>query len=209
MQFNPYFADVSAYQPHVNMHDYADAGHLLIAIKATEGRGYINPYHRGQSYAAGSVHVGVVHYHFGRPDLGSDPALEAVHFLNVALPLAGPYDYLVLDLERATPQGWTYDPSWSRQFDNYVREHSRFSVILYASRSELVRSDKFLSVDPKRVWDAAYSTEPDYAPPGYTVAFRQFTDGLAGPEPHSFAGIGACDGSRMSRQIFNHMREYR
>lgn len=42
-------------------------------------------------------------------------------------------------------------------------------------------------------------------PPGYSVAFRQFTDGTLGPPPHSLAGVGHCDVNRMSGDIFNHV----
>lgn len=208
-QHNQYFADVSAFQPRVNMHDYADAGHLLIGIKATEGYGYVNPYHRGMALSAGLRHVAVAHYHFGRPDLGTDPARECDHFLNAAERYLGPYDYVIIDVERATPQGWSHDPAWSRGWDEHLRAHSRFRAIIYASRSVLQESDNWLAGAPKRVWDAAYGTEPDYAPPGYECVFRQYTDGLIGPEPRTFAGIGRCDGNRMSRDIYNHLLEYR
>jgi len=207
---NIYFADVSAFQPEVHMDEYAAAGHLLIAVKATEGLSYVNPFHRGQCFAAGGKHVAVVHYHFGRPDLGNSAVAEAEHFLSATSGLLGPYDYVVVDIERATPEGWSHDPAWSAEFDGTIRARSRFRTIIYASRSVLQQSDGWLGDSPvKRVWDAAYSSEPDYAPPGYTVAFRQFTDGQLGPEPHSFAGIGACDGNRMSRAIFNHLVQYR
>ena len=209
MRYNHYFADVSAYQPNVNMHDYADAGHLLIAIKATEGLNYVNPYHRGMSYAAGARHVAVVHYHFARPDLGNSPQAEAEHFVRTVKHLGGPFDYLVLDLERGTPQGWSHDPAWSKAFDARLRELIWYRTILYASRSALQESHEWLYEPPFRVWDAAYGTEPDYAPPGYEVMFRQYTDGIVGPEPHTFAGIGRCDGNRMSHATFNHLLEYR
>ena len=209
MIYNRYFADVSAFQPNVNMHDYADAGHLLIAIKASEGLGYVNPYHRGQSYAAGARHVAVAHYHFARPDLGTTPAAECDHFLNAAERLLGPYDYVILDVERATRQGWSHDPEWSRAWDQRLRNSTRYRAILYASRSVLQESDQWLAGPPLRVHDAAYGSEPDYAPPGYECVFRQYTDGVVGPEPHRFAGIGACDGNRMSFDIYKHLLEYR
>lgn len=207
--YNRYFADVSSAQPHVNMHDYADAGHLLIGIKATEGYGYVNPYHRGQALAAGLRHVAVAHYHFARPDLGTDPARECDHFLNATERYLGPYDYVVLDFERGIPAGWQRDSAWTRAWDTHLRDHSRFRTILYGSRSWLQQRDDWLEADPKRVWDAAYGTEPDYAPPGYECVFRQYTDGVVGPEPRAFAGIGHCDGNRMSNDIYRHLLEYR
>ena len=202
MQYSPLFADLSSANPHFDAGEYKRSGHILVAIKATEGTSYVNPLHRGYSLRAGLEHVGVVHYHFARPDVGNRPADEAEHFLRWALPLAGPRDYLLLDLERATPQGYRHDPEWSQAFDRYVIDHSRFNTILYANKSTLQQSDNWLVNLLKRVHDADWSNDPDYAPPGYKCVFRQLTDGVIGPAPHSLPGIGECDVNRMSRQMF-------
>lgn len=194
-------ADISSNNLHFNAEEYRASGHVLIGIKATEGTRYINPNHRSWCLHAGLVHVGVAHYHFARPDLNTDPHAEADHFLSVAQRLSGGRDYLVLDLERATPNGWKHDPAWSRAFDEYVQGHSRFHSILYANKSTLEQSDQWLTGDVRRVWDADWSTDRDYAPPGYSVAFRQFTDGTFGPGPHSLPGVGQCDISRISPAI--------
>lgn len=199
------FADLSSNNNTFNAEEYRASGHVLVAIKATEGLHYVNPNHRGWSLHAGLVHVGVVHYHFARPDLSDSPEAEADHFLSVALRLAGGRDYLVVDVERAAPQGWSHDPAWSEAFDAYVQAHSRFHTILYANRSTLQASDKWLHGDNRRTWDADWSSTPDYAPPGYTTAFRQFTDGINGPEPHSLPGVGVCDVNRVSVQVFRHL----
>lgn len=202
MLASPLFADVSSNNRGLDARTYRQTGHILVGIKATEGLAYTNPYHRTWSLHAGLNLVSVVHYHFGRPDAGNDPAHEAEHFLAVALPLAGWWDYLALDLERATPFGYSHDPAWSRGFDEYVSAHSRFNTILYANRSTLEGGTNWLTNPKKRVWDADYSNTPDYAPAGYSVAFRQFTDGVVGPTPHEVAGVGTCDVNRMSHTMF-------
>lgn len=186
-------ADVSSNNGSVDIAAYRAAGHVLLAIKATEGEGFVSPTHRQWATECGRHGVGVLHYHFARPDTGSDPEAEARFFLEAALPLAGGRDYLSLDLERATPQGWAHDPAWSRTFDEYVRAHSRFATILYANRSTLQAGSGWLSKAPERYWDADWSGGPDFAPVGGWVALRQFTDGVFGPEPHSLLGIGRCD----------------
>lgn len=190
---SPLFADLSSNNSEFDVDSYRASGHIFVAIKATEGTDYVNPDHRGWCYAAGGKHIGIAHYHFARPDLGTDAATEAQHFLNAALPLAGGRDYLVLDLERATPQGYAHDPAWTQRFDQHVQEHSRFRTILYANRSTLQISEAFLVGDNRRVWDADWSYNGDYAPPGYVCVMRQFTDGVFGPEPHSLPGVGQCD----------------
>lgn len=197
------FADISNNNAGFNAETYRKSGHVLIAIKATEGIHFVDPDHRGWCLQAGGKHIAVVHYHFARPDLNLDAQAEARHFLSVALPLTGGRDYLVVDIERATPQGWSHDPAWTREFDLYVRKHSRFFPIVYASRSVLQQSDQWLTGNPKRVWDADWSTDHDFAPDGYNCVMRQFTDGVFGPEPHSLPGIeGICDVNRMSPWFF-------
>jgi lysozyme len=200
--FSRIFADISSNNATWDPVQYRKYGHILVAIKATEGTGYTNPYHRNWCLHAGLNWISVVHYHFARPDQNSNPADEAAHFLRVAGPLAGWWDYLCVDIERATPQGWTHDPAWTRNFDDYVRANSRFRSIVYANRSTLQISDQWLSSDRRRVWDADWSTSPDYAPAGYECAMRQTSDGVFGPEPHSIQGVGECDVNRMSNGMF-------
>lgn len=205
MQYSSQFADISSNNNTPDMRVYRQTGHVLIAIKATEGVNYTNPDHRNWCLHAGLQWVSVVHYHYARPDLDNSPQAEARHFLDEALPLAGWWDYLAVDVERGRNGQFTGDPSWVRDFDAYVQTHSRFACILYASRSTLQLSDEWLVGSRKRVWDADWSTDPDYAPPGYECAFRQFTDGTLGPEPHELLGVGQCDVNRMSTNMLGHL----
>lgn len=209
MSVNPLFADVSSNNSEFKPDPYVKAGHVVIAVKATEGVGYVNPDHRSWCLAAGGKRISVVHYHFARPDQGNSPDAEAARFLEVALPLAGGRDYLVVDVERAAPAGWQHDPAWTHQFDAHVRAHSRFATILYASRGTLqAYPGDWLAAEPRRTWDADWSNTPDWAPAGYEVAFRQFTDGVYGPGPRMLPGVGRCDVNhargRTWRQILAH-----
>jgi hypothetical protein len=194
MTSTPLFADISTNNAFFHASEYRDTGHLVVAIKATEGTSYVNPEHRPWCNEAGAERLTVIHYHFARPDLGDSPDSEARHFLEVALPLAGGRDFMAVDIERATPQGWVHDPAWSRGFDEYVQAHSRFHTILYASRSVLqANPDQWLAGDLKRVWDADWSGAPDFAPSGYTCAIRQQSGVTAGKPPYSLPGVGPCD----------------
>ena len=186
------FADLSSNNGSFDARAYRAAGHVFIAIKASEGTGYFDPKHRGYCLAAGLHHIGVAHYHFARPDLGTSPDSEAAHFLEAALPLAGPRDYLVLDMERGT---LARDPGWAREFDKHIRAHSRFNTILYGSRSwlEVAPAQQWLAGEPYRFWDADWSSGRDFAPAGGVCVMRQSSDGAFGPEPHAIAGIGTCD----------------
>lgn len=197
---NRLFADISSNNSEFNAAEYARAGHRAVAIKATEGTAFVNPDHGEWCLHAGLHHLAVIHYHLARPDLGDGPEAEADHFLSVALRLAGGRDYLVCDIERATPQGWSHDPAWTRTFDEYVQAHCRFHTVLYASESDLMTSDEWLHGDKRRAWVAAWSSNPVSVPQGYGLFGRQFTDGFIGPEPHSLAGVGRCDVSYLSNR---------
>lgn len=192
----PVFADISSNNGSVDIHSYRQSGHCLIAVKASEGIGYVNPYHRGQVLQAAILHMSVIHYHFAHPDVNT-PEAEADHFIRATHGTLGPHDYVCLDQERATPQGWSQDPAWSHRFDKRLRELTWYKTILYASRSvlQLAPADQWLVAPPYRFWDADWSVGPDRAPAGGWVAIRQFTDGVYGPEPHTFTGIGRSDGN--------------
>lgn len=204
-------ADISNNNGSVDIPAYAAAGFKAIAIKATEGTGFVDPDHRGWCYSAHAHRLAVFHYHFGRPDHGQPAADEAAFFLKHALPLVGWNDYLVLDSERGGPGNSGDVPGFCRAFDQYVLANSRFHTILYASRSVLQQSDQWLVNDKKRLWDADWSSGPDVRVPGYVCAIRQFTDGVYGPDPHSLPGIGHGDGNiirqpALVKQILHHGR---
>lgn len=190
---SPLFADLSSNNQEFVAHQYRAAGHIVVAIKATEGLLYVNPDHMAWSHAAIEQRIAVVHYHFARPDLGDTPEAEAARFLEVALPVCSGRDYLALDLERGTPEGWSHDPQWSQRFDKHVQDHSRFHTILYAARSTLASADNWLVGEHRRVWDADWSADEDYAPEGYHVFARQQSGVTAGVPPYELPGVGACD----------------
>ena len=193
---SPLLADISSNNGGFNAKTYRQAGHIVVAIKATQGTNYVNPDHRAWCYAAGAEHISIVHYHFATPNLGTSPEAEADWFLEQALPLAGGRDFLALDLERAVPAGWTHDPAWSRAFDERVQARSRFHTRLYANKSSLQidnRAEAWLAGSILEFWDADWSTDPDFAPAGGSVCLRQQSGVTAGVPPYTLPGVGPCD----------------
>ena len=164
MTYSPFFIDLSNNDPIFDAAAYRKAGHVIVGLKATEGVSFIDPDHGRLAHAAGGEHIAVMHYHFARPDLNTDAEKEAAHFISVATSgnLDGPRDYLVLDLERATPAGWAPDPAWSARFDRYIRAHTRFRTILYSFRSALqaAPASHWFAGPPYREWDADFSSRP-------------------------------------------------
>lgn len=188
------FADLSNNNESFNAAEYAHAGHVIVALKASEGARFVDPKHRGWALAAGMHHIAVIHYHFGRPDQGSGGAEEAAFFLEATHGLLGPHDFVVYDGERAANGAFGLDPAHCAQFDEHIQQHTRFHTILYASASELVANGEHALVgDNRRDWCAEYSNLPDAHAPGHVCVMRQFTDSVVGPFPHSLPGVGACD----------------
>src|ERR1700722_5693356 len=141
---NPLFADISSNNPTFNAKEYAAAGHVIVAIKASEGTSFADPKHRGWCLAAGMHHLAVIHYHFGRPDRSSGSE-EADFFLEVTKGLLGPRDYVVYDGERASNGEFGLDPAHCRDFDRTIQARTRFHTILYASASQLPKAKDALA----------------------------------------------------------------
>lgn len=179
---------------------YRQAGHVIIALKASEGTGFADPDHRRWALASGLHGIAVMHYHFGRPDLspGQD---EADWFLDATNGLLGPHDYVVYDGERARSGAFGLDPAHCRAFDERIQQRTRYHTILYASASQLGGAGDALIGPNKRDWDANYSSGSDTAAPGHTCVLRQFTDGVLGPDPHSLPGVGQADINIMRGQF--------
>jgi GH25 family lysozyme M1 (1,4-beta-N-acetylmuramidase) len=179
-----FMADVSSNNSSVNLATYASAGHVAIAIKATEGAGYVNPLHRRWSDEAHAHGLTVCHYHFARPGHG-DQGAERALFHRTYLAAWRKGDYLVLDLEVTEGADVAaYAASWLRGMEGF--KHPQVLYTYQAFRAEHLgrtRADRW--------WIA------DYAPPLSSSGqwAKQYTDGETGPAPHHYAGIGDCDGS--------------
>lgn len=200
-----HFADISNNNAEFDAERYAAAGHLIVAVKASEGVTFTDPDHHTWTLHAHLHHLGVIHYHFARPDLNPDPAAEAEHFLRAVGGLAGGRDYLALDLERAVPAGFSHDPEWSCEFDRVIRADSRFRTVIYMSQSLFESAQGWWWHAPHHLWLAAWSGERNPRYQTARVIFRQYTDGVVGPEPHTFVGIGQCDGNYMDHDANVHM----
>jgi GH25 family lysozyme M1 (1,4-beta-N-acetylmuramidase) len=177
-------ADVSSNNGAVDLRAYAAAGHAAIAIKASEGTGYVNPGHRAQADEAHRLGLTVVHYHFARPGRGQLHA-ELANFHRTYLAAWRNGDYVCLDLE--VTEG--ADVAWyARAFLGALKGYGH-PTILYTYRAfagehlQGVRADRWWIAD----YSGALSSEHAWA--------KQYTDGQEGPGPHHYAGIGNCDGS--------------
>lgn len=187
MKASRYMADISSNNGPVDIARYSRAGHVAIAIKASEGRGYKNPFHMEQCATAHSFGLTVAHYHFARPGARSISD-EIANFRNAYMRGWRPGDYLVLDLEVVEgPNPRVY----AEEFISQLERATGHPVVLYTYEAYRKEHLENLTFPGKRMWVAKYS---DPAPTGSLWAW-QYTDGVDGPEPHFYSGIGKSDGS--------------
>ena len=148
------FADLSSNNgpDALNAAEYAKAGHVLLAIKVTDGTGYKNPDWAKQTHEAHEHHVGVLSYHFAEQ---GDPAAQAKFFLDT-LKSSGefhPYDAIALDIERE--QGITNPSAFVGGFDSYCRTEGQKDLVVYTELS--YHEEHGLAPRNGRLWIADYS----------------------------------------------------
>ena len=212
------FADLSSNNgaiPRSEFEGYART-HDAVAIKATEGIGYVNPYFAEQVKWCKELGLLVVPYHFA--DAATNPALtgavqEGTHFVETCR-AAGlrmgrrrrlwfRRDHLpgCLDYEQAHPEG--HDQLWEHYFTRAYRNHTRHGVTKWGGRSasategpllyggNVVR-ERFSGILRRLFWLAAYVSDPtDYWPVCVPKRLRfawQYSDA-------SDIGLGTADAS--------------
>lgn len=181
-------ADVSSNNGQIDVPTYSRAGHAAIAVKATQGEGYVNPLHFDQCRVAHDFGLTVVHYHYCEP--GNSISKEIAHFRNIYNKVWRNGDYACFDIEVAG-----LDTSYANRILREYFNDTRREPVLYTYRDFAEHSLQGVVVPGKRIWLADYSSNPVHLPKRYTLWARQYTDGAEGPPPHFYSGIGNCDGS--------------
>jgi lysozyme len=188
-------ADVSSNNGPISLDHYEKAGHVAIAIKATQGTQYTNPYHLQQSETAHGLGLTVIHYHFCQPGL-HDWTGELNHFRNTYSKGWRNGDQVVFDLEvKEVNNTETYI---SVMLDAFTRFTNQLPV-LYTYESFRTEYLTRLRFKGDRWWIAKYSLGQPTLPKWANLWGWQYTDGEAGLEPHFYSGIGKCDGTVLSR----------
>lgn len=186
-------ADVSSNNGHIDIAQYSRAGHAAIAIKASQGTGYENPFHDSWSNQAHRFGLTVIHYHFCD---ASSIQYQIDKFRHVYHKAWRKGDYACFDIE--TPG---LDASFASSILHLYYVETQNFPIFYTYQDDLNNQLRGTKVPGGRLWIANYSSNPLQIPGGYTVWARQYTDGSAGPEPHFYSGIGNCDGSRITAGV--------
>lgn len=175
------FVDISAAQPSIDWPAYRQWSNV-VAMKSTEGVGYRSPTFYAQR--AGAIAAGIstiLVYHFGRPDLGNDPAAEANYMHSIVGPIRDS-DIMVLDYEVEDPRAtadWAY--RWlAQQALNY---HGKLPGI-YASDAYVRGRLQDARLAKYPLWLAAWTynamTRPPCPPPWSSYLAWQFSDKVGG-----------------------------
>jgi lysozyme len=195
---NRLFADVSNYNERFDAHAYVKGGHQLVMILATDGVVFTSPKYVDQANHAHEAGVAVWHYHFCRPEVDPAATGEASHFWTVVKPHYRPGDRLVLDVERRHPGGAKGLIDYTHSLDGKLQKISGVHAVAYTYDSLLREVGHRWQVSSGDWHVASYGSRPAPLGWGRRMVAWQYTDGLVGPEPHRFAGIGPCDGNRLA-----------
>lgn len=199
------FADISDYQERFDAGRYAAAGHLLVAIKATEGTSGLQSKYAERVAAAHGRGLGVWHYHFAHPDTDPGEGGEASHFWTNVRPHFHAGDRLVLDVELRHPGGPAGLIAYTSTLDARLLHISGQASILYTYDALLRETGPKFRTKSGEVWLAKYGGWVWPLGGGRRMIARQYTDGEAGGDPKRYAGIGQCDGDRLQRWYFRQL----
>jgi len=172
--------------------DFAKAkadGILGVIHKATQGQSIKDPLYVRNRKKVRDAGLLWGAYHFAT---GSDGGKQAQHFLRT---VGDPTDtLLVLDFE-PNPTGPSMSLDEARAFTAHVFEQTGKWPGLYAGHylKELLRTGKDAVLAKSWLWLAQYGRRAVVPANWPTWTMWQYTDGAAGPPPHSVKGIGYCD----------------
>jgi lysozyme len=177
-------------------------GIVGIIHKATQGTSITDAQYtsrKSQALAAGLLWGA---YHFAD---GSDPVSQAKHFLQVVDP--GSTDLLVLDFEQ-NPQGSSMTLAGAEQFVSYIQAQTGRWPGFYSGSyiKSLLGSKTSAILQNCWFWLAQYGSTAVVPANWPTWTMWQYTDGNAGPTPHSVAGVGNCDRDKFNGSLDGLMR---
>lgn len=176
-----------------NLAAYHLAGHRRYMHKVSEGVTHIDNKYADRIRRWHELGGYAVFYHFARPDQGPRPRAEGRFFVQLVRPLMRPGDRFVIDAE-PWPGGRWEAPKWYlEELWSTIAARVPVNPALYGSTSFLKEDVAVPWLRRRRRHEAAYGPTPSLLPWGTPRWAWQFTDGAAGPEPHSLPGIGECD----------------
>jgi lysozyme len=184
------FPDLSMFRLVSNWDDLAKTSHGIVGLKAWESgmnrtltQETLANFQENLRQAEARKMI-IIGYAFGVGGSGAAQADALLALFHMGTPgHPAPGHILALDFE-SNPGGPSMTEAEATDFINRVHERTGRYPILYASEDYTSRPG-VLGKCPR--WVAAYGPLPSNA------AIWQYTDGVLGPGPHSFPGVGSCD----------------
>jgi lysozyme len=186
--------DLSHHNGNVDLVKAKADGIVAIIQKATQGTGFTDPTFATNRQKAADAGLLFGTYHFGT---GADGVDQADFFLNAVQP--NPGDLLILDFE-ANAQGPSMTMEEARAFVTCVQASNLLWPGLYSGHylKELLGTSNDPVLTNCWLWISQYASTAVIPPAWKAWTMWQYTDGAAGPQPHTVNGVGACD-----RDTFN------
>jgi lysozyme len=170
-------------------------GIVAIIHKATQGTRHVDRRYKERFLQAQGLGIMWAAYHFG---VSGDPIGQADHFLNTVQPeMPIP---LALDLE-GNPRGGSMNLSEAEQFVERIHSQTGKYPILYTNRAiirAMLPDNAPTTLSNCPLWIATWGEAPSLPPQWNNWNIWQYSNGLAGPEPHAVVGM-----SRVDRNKFN------
>jgi lysozyme len=191
MKIAPMVIDLSHWDPAYDYKAVKADGIVGVIYKATEGQSYTDDTYVSQQHAAKAAGLKWGAYHFAD---GSDVEGQVENFLRFASP--DPDELFCLDWEDNPSGAGRMSVAGAEQWIVLVEEALRrpCQCVIYSGNTakELVDGeDDFFG--SRRLWLCQYGSNPTWQESWDKPWLWQYTDGVAGPQPHSIEGVGPCD----------------
>jgi lysozyme len=166
-----------------------DNGIIAIIHKATQNKQFVDPKYADRRTAALSAGLLFGSYHFAA---SGDPNGQADHYLSIA----DSTELMVLDFEPNTQEG-TMTLTEAETFVTRIHDQTGRFPGLYSGESFIngqLGNNTDTILKECFLWIAKYSANEPNIPPAFPIfTLWQYTDGSAGPQPHTVPGVGSCD----------------
>lgn len=156
---------------HHNVNTELVSGLSFYFIKATEGKNWVDNAMTALMLKSWDKSVMMLNpifgfYHYARPDINSDPIVEAEHFLKTIQPHIGA-SLFALDWEGNSV---TYPTRWALDWLTYVEQKTGIKPFFYASAAYIKKMSDEKEGTPSRIildkyplWVAHYGDENKYS----------------------------------------------
>jgi lysozyme len=181
--------DLSHHNTVTSFQQIKDNGIIGIIHKATQGTQFVDAEYSDNRKDALATGLLFGSYHFAAK---GDPNGQADHYLDIV----NSTELMVLDFEPNAQEG-TMTLAEAETFVTRIHDQAGRFPGLYSGESFLndqLGNNANTILKECFLWIAKFSANRPNIPPAFpTFTLWQYTDGSAGPQPHTVPGVGRCD----------------